>query len=251
MAAPLALQLYSLRDDLARNYKATIARVAEMGYVGVEPAGFSGITAVEAGNLFADLGLEVCSVHTQLPLGKQKNEVIELAGQLEVTRVIASTPREGFADMDSLKALCERWNQACETASEHGLTLGLHNHWWEFTPVDGRPGFEWLTELLDPGIFFQVDTYWVNTGGSDAARVVETLGDRAPLLHIKDGPCDPALPMTAVGEGKMDFGPIVKAAGDTAEWLIVEIDRVQGDMAAAVARSYQYLTANGLARGAR
>ncbi len=251
MPAPLALQLYSVREDLARNFKATITRVAEMGYVGVETAGFPGIAPEEAGNLFAELGLEVCSMHTQLPLGKQKNEVIELAGELEVKRVIASTPRESFASLDSLKALCDRWNQAHETATEHGLTLGLHNHYWEFAPVAGRPGFDWLVELLHPGIFFQVDTYWVNTGGGDAVRVLESLGDRAPLLHIKDGPCDPALPMTAVGEGKMAFQPIVEASQGTAEWLIVEIDRCDGDMLAAVRRSYQYLTGNNLARGAR
>jgi sugar phosphate isomerase/epimerase len=251
MPAPLALQLYSVRENLARNYKATLTQVAEMGYVGVEPAGFPGTSPDELSNLCADLGLEVCSIHTQLPLGKQKNEVIELAAELEVTRVIASTPADSFRSLDGVKALCERWNQAYETAKEHGLELGLHNHWWEFQRVGDRPAFEWLVEWLDSGVFFQVDTYWVKTGGGDCVAVLEGLGERAPLIHVKDGPCRPEAPMTAVGEGAMDFRPIVEAVRGTAEWLIVEIDRCEGDMMAAVARSYAYLTSNDLARGAR
>lgn len=252
MPAPIALQLYSVRQEMARNFKATVTRIADMGYVGVEPAGFpAGLSPADAGELFADLGLEVCSIHAQLPVGKQKNEVIETAAELEVTRVISSTPRDSFKNLDSVKALSEKWNQAHETATEHGLELGLHNHWWEFTPVDGRPGYQWLLELLDPGIFLQVDTYWVNTGGGDSVQVIESLGERAPLIHIKDGPCDPEANMTAVGAGKMDFGPIVAATQGTAEWLIVEIDRCDGDMLDAVQASYQYLVSQELARGAR
>ena len=96
MAAPIAIQLYTVREALAQNFKAVVTRIAEMGYVGVETAGFPGVTVEEASDLFADLGLEVCSVHTQLPLGKQKNQVIELAHELEVNRVVTSTPREAF-----------------------------------------------------------------------------------------------------------------------------------------------------------
>ena len=104
MAAPIALQLYTVRDALARKASSPWSPgVAEMGYVGVETAGFPGIGVDEASDLFADLGLDVCSVHTQLPLGKQKNQVIELAYELEATRVVSSTPREAFASADALK----------------------------------------------------------------------------------------------------------------------------------------------------
>ena len=95
MAAPIALQLYTVRDALAQNFKSVVTRIAEIGYVGVETAGFPGISVDEASDLFADLGLDVCSVHTQLPLGKQKNQVIELAHELEATRVV-SPPRRAM-----------------------------------------------------------------------------------------------------------------------------------------------------------
>lgn len=251
MAAPIALQLYTVRDALAHNFKSVVTRIAEIGYVGVETAGFPGIAVDEASDLFAELGLDVCSVHTQLPLGKQKNQVIELAHELEASRVVSSTPRDAFASADALTALCDRWNQAAEIAAENGLELGLHNHWWEFQPVEGRPGFEHLVDALDESIFFQVDTYWVNTGGGDSVQVVEELGERAPLLHIKDGPCDPEQDMLAIGEGTMDFPPIIEASHGTCDWLIVELDRCATDMMEAVEKSYQYLVDNELARGAR
>ena len=251
MPAPIALQLYSVREAMAKNFRTTVTRVAEMGYVGVEIAGFPGASPEEASDLFADLGLEICSMHTQLPIGKQKNLVIEMAEEMEVTRVISSTGRDSFASLDSVKELCDRWNQAHEIAVEFDLELGLHNHWWEFTEVEGRCGFDLLIERLDPGIFFQVDTYWVNTGGGDSVDVVERLAERAPLLHIKDGPCDPQADMTAVGEGKMDFPPIIAAGQATTEWLIVELDRCATDMMEAVENSCRYLVEQEMARGAR
>jgi sugar phosphate isomerase/epimerase len=251
MPAPIALQLYTVREQLAKNFRDVVTRIAEMGYVGVEPAGFPGIEPDEASDLFADLGLEVCSMHTQLPVGKQKNEVIEVAKELEVTRIISSTGRDNFASMDEVKKLCDRWNQASAIAAENDLELGLHNHWWEFTEVEGRSGFDLLIENLDPAVFFQVDTYWVNTGGGDSVEVLEKLEDRAPLVHIKDGPCDPQADMQAIGEGKMDFPPIVEASKGTAEWLIVELDRCATDMIEAVEKSYSYLVGEELARGAK
>ena len=250
MAAPIAIQLYTVRDLLAKNFKTVVTQIAEMGYVGVETAGFPGISVVEASDLFADLGLQVCSAHTQLPYGKQKNQVIELADALEISRVVSSTSRDDFNSIDSIKALCARWNEAAEVADEFDLELGLHNHWWEFSQLEGRMAFDVLMENLDERIFFQIDTYWVNTGGGDASQIVEKLGERAPLLHMKDGPCTQDADMVAVGDGEMDFSQIVEASHGTSDWLIVELDRCETDMMEAVEKSYNYLVKHDLARGA-
>ena len=186
----------------------------------------------------------------QSHLGKQKNQVIELADALEISRLVSSTSRDDFDSIDSIKALCSRWNEAADVADEFDLELGLHNHWWEFAQVEGRTAFDVLLENIDERVFFQIDTYWVNTGGGDAAQIVESLGERAPLLHIKDGSCEQDSDMVAVGEGKMDFAPIVEASHGTSDWLIVELDRCATDMMEAVEKSYNYLTQNDLARGA-
>ena len=250
MAAPIAIQLYTVRDLLAKNFKTVVTQIAEMGYVGVETAGFPGISVVEASDLFADLGLQVCSAHTQLPYGKQKNQVIELADALEISRVVSSTSRDDFNSIDSIKALCARWNEAAEVADEFDLELGLHNHWWEFSQLEGRMAFDVLMENLDERIFFQIDTYWVNTGGGDASQIVEKLGERAPLLHMKDGPCTQDADMVAVGDGEMDFSKIIEASHGTSDWLIVELDRCETDIMEAVESSYNYLIKHDLARGA-
>ncbi len=250
MPAPIALQLYTVRDALARNFKTTVTQIAEMGYVGVETAGFPGTTIEDASDLFADLGLTVCSAHTQLPYGKQKNEVIEIAGALDVQRVVSSTRRDSFDSLDKVKELCQRWNEAAAIAEEFNLELGLHNHWWEFAQVEGRPAFEIMLEELNENIFFELDTYWANTGGGNSAQLVEDLGERAPLLHIKDGPCTPEGDMLAVGAGKMDFAPIIEASHGACDWLIVELDRCGSDMMEAVENSYKYLVSEDLGRGA-
>jgi len=78
---------------------------------------------------------------------------------------------------------------------------------------------------------------------------VSELGARVPLLHIKDGPLDKDAPMVAVGQGKMEFEPIIRAGAEAVQWLIVELDRCATDMLEAVAQSYDYLTNRGLARG--
>ena len=59
MPAPIAVQLYTVRDLLEKNFKAVVTQIAEMGYVGVETAGFPNISVLEASDLFADLGLQV------------------------------------------------------------------------------------------------------------------------------------------------------------------------------------------------
>jgi sugar phosphate isomerase/epimerase len=249
MPAPLALQLYTVREALNSDFNGIVTKVAQMGYAGVESAGFPGTTPVKAKALFDDLGLQVCSAHTRLPNADGINEVVDLAGALGVTRVVTSSGRDRFQDMASVEALCAEWNEAAGRAGEHGLELGLHNHWWEFTQVEGRSGYDLLIEKLDPSIHFQVDTYWVQTGGGDAVDVISRLGTRAPLIHIKDGPCDPQANMLAAGSGAMDFSAIAKACGTAAEWFIIELDRCDTDMMEAVRQSHDYMVGNGLATG--
>jgi sugar phosphate isomerase/epimerase len=83
-------------------------------------------------------------------------------------------------------------------------------------------------------------------GGSDAAGIVRQYGKRMPLLHIKDGPLDRNLPMTAIGEGKMDWQSVIGAADEsTLQWLIVELDRCATDMFEAVRKSAAYLASAG------
>lgn len=250
MAAPLALQLYTLRETLEGDFAGVVRRVAEAGYLGVETAGFKGTTAQDAARLFRELDLEVVSAHSPLPLDDKKQEVLDTMAALGCKRLVCPwLPPEEFTSRESIRRVCDRLNQADAVARENGLTLLYHNHWFEPAPVDGTPAYQIMIEYLEPTVLFEIDTYWVKVGGLDPAAVVRELGSRVPLLHIKDGPAvDVEQPMTAVGAGALDWQPVIEAATE-ADWLIVELDRCATDMWEAVVQSYHYLTGKGYARG--
>jgi sugar phosphate isomerase/epimerase len=251
MSAPIALQLYTLREALAKDFVGGIKKVADIGYVGVETAGFPGTTPQAARKLFDDLGLVVCSAHTQLPVGDKKNEILDTVAVLGCQRIICAALRAEthYQSLAQIEKTCDLVNEAGQNAAERGLSLGMHNHWWEFEQVEGRYRYQALLECLDPAVFFEIDTYWVKAAGLDPVAAVKEMGKRAPLLHIKDGPGVRGQPQVAVGEGVIDVPAVIRAGEGSTEWLIVELDECATDMLEAVEKSYRYLVGQGLARG--
>ncbi len=248
--APIALQLYTIRDLLAKDFTAGVKKIAEMGYAGVETAGFPGITPAAAAQLFKDLGLEIVAAHSGLPLGDKKNEVLDTLAALGCKRLVCpGLGHDLWSSVSGIQKAADMLNEAYDIARQNHLSLGFHNHSIEFQKVDGKFAHDILQEYLHPNIFFEVDTYWVKVGGGDPVEVVRKLGRRAPLLHIKDGPGDHQSPQTAIGAGIMDFPAIVEAAGSNPEWMIVELDACATDMMEAVRQSFQYMVSQGLAHG--
>jgi len=250
MTAPIALQLYSVREALPRDFSGVIKRIADIGYVGVEPAlGLLGTTPERADQLFRELGFEVPSAHGPLPVGEDKNKILDVLAAIGCQRLFSGRGAKDFETIDLTKQTCDLFNEAHAIAAENGMSFGIHNHWWEFQQVDGRYVYQVMLEHLDPGVLFQLDTYWIQAAGVDPTQVVREFGARAPSLHIKDGPAVRGVPQVAVGEGVLDFPSIIQAAEDTAEWLVVELDDCATDMLEAVQKSYSYLVGEGLARG--
>ncbi len=246
----IAVQLYSVREALAQDFESTVRRIADMGYAGVETAGFPGTTAEKAAALFEELGLAVPSAHAPLPLGDKQTSVLETMSALGCKRLVnPAMPRDMYQDVAGVLKVCEMLNEAYQVCAANGISLGVHNHWWEFEPVDGTLPYELYLENLEPDIFFQLDTYWIRTAGLDPAKFIKELGPRAPLLHIKDGPATKEAPMVAVGQGVMDLQAIASAAAGHADWWIVELDRCASDMLTAVEVSFNYLIDAGLAQG--
>lgn len=252
MKPQLGLQLYSVRDVIARRSYADVVReIATMGYAVVEPAGFPGSTAQEAAKLFKELGLSAPSGHFAMPLGEKKNEVIEAAKTIGCQYLVSGKGPDDFKTPELIKKTCDLFNRAAAAASENGLKFAIHNHWWEFESVNGQPVYKEMLKHLQSNVLFQIDTYWVKVGGADPAAVLEEVGARAPLLHIKDGPGVKGQPHLAVGDGVMDFQSIAKASASTANLWIVELDSCATDMMEAVRKSAAYLTSQGLAQGKR
>lgn len=251
MSVPIAVQLYSLRDALAVEFEGVIRQVAAAGYVGVESAGaaYTKSSPAQAAKLFRELGLQVPSAHIDLPLGDKKNEVLDTMNVLGSKNIICPyIPPEEFESESRIKARCEDLNKADEVARANGMKLFYHNHWWEFRQkVNGRPAYQIMLENVATTVNFEIDTYWVQTGGGKVVDILREYGDRASLLHIKDGSTDEKESMVAVGDGVMDWSSIIPASN--AEWLIVELDRCATDMMEAVKRSYTFLTSKGYAHG--
>lgn len=246
---PIALQLYTLREAMAADWEGILEKIATVGYAGVETAGFTYASDREAKAKFDQLGLQVVAAHSSFPFGVEPEEVVEVMGILECKRLIcASTRLDQCGTVSEIKRQAEIFNEASAAVRSHGLEFGLHNHAYEFDRIEGRLAYDILADDLDESIFFEVDAYWAAAAGVDPVELVARLGDRAPLLHIKDGSTKMGDSMVSVGSGSVDV-PAIISAGTSAEWLIVELDACDTDMMTAVTESYSYLTGHGLAKG--
>ena len=248
---PISVQLYSVRDQAAKDFEGVLRRIGEIGFVGVELAGFHDLTPAQYKSVLEESGLVTSSAHLGDLAPDALNAMLDNLQEIGCdTAVCAFMPAERFADLDAVKASADALNKANEIARSRGVSLGYHNHWWEFaTNLDGRTAWSELFERLDPTVFAELDIYWATLGGADPRQVIADLGDRLWLLHVKDGPCDaPESPMVAVGSGTLDI-PAILTSAPTAKWHIVELDRCATDMFAALADSLRYLVDSGLSRG--
>jgi|TARA_Y100000310_G_scaffold344735_1_gene459143 sugar phosphate isomerase/epimerase len=250
MAKPISLQLYSLRAESSKDFTGVLKSVAEIGYRGVEPAGFYDLSIAEFRNIVDDLGMVVSSSHGPWATLANTSQVIETAGILGLSSAGGGFGPDDFKDLSAIKRTADTVNEMVEILAKADLTLFLHNHWWEFCEVEGRLAYDHFAELCT-GVEFEIDTYWAaNFGANDPVEQVKKFRGRTTLLHIKDGPLEQGKAMVAVGQGKMDIPAIIDAADpDLLRWVIVELDACDTDMLTAVSDSHRYLTENGLAEG--
>ena len=252
MAYPISVQLYSLREQAKDgNHLAVIKKVAEIGYTGVETAGFYGLTPKQYRKVMDDHGLTISGHHAGVPTPEQLNEFVDTQKELGTPYCVSAwiDPKE-YSTVDSIKRLSEKLEVARAALEKQNVTLCMHNHDFEFQRLDGKIKYEILAKLC-PKLNFQIDTYWAgNFGAENPAAMVAQFKDRAPLLHIKDGSFVKGEPMVAAGKGKQDFPAVFKAADPSVtKWAIVELDACATDMTQAVADSYTYLVGSKLCSG--
>jgi sugar phosphate isomerase/epimerase len=247
---PISIQLYSLREKSKENFPGVIKAVAAMGYAGVEPAGFYGLEPKEFRRLVEAEGMVISSSHGPWASPENLSEVIDTAGALGIDLVSSGFGAEQFANADAIQKTADMVNGMEAKLRAAGLTLFLHNHWWEFEKLGGELKYD-LFARLAPAVSFEIDTYWAaNFGANDPVEIVKKFARRAPLLHIKDGPLVKDKPMVALGKGKMPIRKVVSAANpDVLRWLVVELDSCATDMEEAVSQSCAWLTGSGLAKG--
>ena len=248
---PISVQLYSFRDEAAGDFEGVLRKLGEIGFVGVELAGFHALTPRQFAASAEEAGLVTSSAHVTALSADELNAALDDLGEIGCdVAVCAFLPPENFADLDAVQRSADALNAANDIATRRGMSLGYHNHWWEFsTNLDGQTAWSALFDRLDPTVFAELDIYWATLGGADPQQVITDLGDRARMLHVKDGPCDaPESPMVAVGSGTLDI-PAILTSAPAANWHVVELDRCATDMFTAVADSYRYLVDAGLSQG--
>lgn len=248
---PISVQLYSLRDACQTGFDGVQERLSELGYAGVEPFHLFDKTPQNFVNQVQDLGMGVSSTHTHwINRADSIQAVVDTAGALGLSPVPGGFGPDDFKDAESLAATIEATQTYVDALKPHGMTLFLHNHYWEFNVIGEQIAYHQLQDAV-PDVEFELDTYWAaNFGQCDPAEELARIADRAPLLHIKDGPLVRDQADVAVGQGKMDIRAIFnRACSDVLEWAIVELDSCDTDMMSAVAESYTYLTTHNLAKG--
>lgn len=247
---PISVQLYALREESQSDFDKVLSDIADIGYRGVEPFNLFGKEPEAFKRQVEDLGMQISSSHHPWANRSDLNEAIETVQALGLNRVAAGFGADDVKDADSVKRTVDSINSLTESLKPHGLSLFLHNHFWEFVPVDGELPYHSFYKNC-PDVEFEVDTYWAaNFGACDPAEEVANVKDRAPLLHIKDGPNEQGKAHVAVGDGVLEIADIVNAADpNVLEWVIVELDTCDTNMLAAIRRSYEFLTSERLAEG--
>ncbi|MBC8453597.1 sugar phosphate isomerase/epimerase [PVC group bacterium] len=271
MNREISIQLYSVRDQAVKDYEGTIRAIADMGFTNVETAGFPGSSISNATQLFKDLGIKVPSAHGELPLGEEKNRIIEEALMLGNKYIITGCPpnfKEDYKNIDAVKRLAEIYCEAGQSANEYGIQVGYHNHDWDLIDVEGEPGYRCFLDNTPETVLWEADLFWVSRAGINPVDFVKEIGVRGAVLHFKDGIVDDTAefteaetddgrimisnssPFLPAGVGEVDLLAVSEVAEYT-QYAVVELDSYNGDMMKAVQESYTYLTESGIARGGK
>ncbi len=229
MSLPIALQLYTVRDQMEKDTPGTLKAVADIGYTQVEAAGTCGMEPAAFKEACDAAGLTIISAHVPPPTGGCPCETIQMAKALGVSYLGTGMPgplRE--QGLEGFKAHAANCDKAAKALAEEGITLCYHNHSFEFVEFDGKYGLDVLYEE-STALMAQFDVYWVLHGGEDPAPYMLKWKDRCKTIHLKDMLDDEAKSFAEVGQGILDWPSIFEAAAEIGvAYYIVEQDRCAG-----------------------
>lgn len=244
MNFPVALQLYSVRDDAAADFVGTLKRVKKMGYDGVEFAGLYGYAPAEVKKLCEEIGLVPVSAHIPFVDMMENPELLrdykEVGCRFAVIPYLTEEYRPG---QTKFKEVIEGAKFLAGKAAEIGLKLCYHNHDFEFVKVDGEYAIDILYREV-PELMPQFDCCWVSVGGENPVDYIRKYAARQEILHLKDyvgGKSENMYKLIGIDEGEkkakgnFEFRPVgygvqnfpeILAAAKEADikWVVVEQD---------------------------
>ena len=245
---PIAVQMYSVRDDVAADLYTTLKKIKEMGYDGVEFAGLYGNSPATIKAWCNELGLVPISAHVPFtdmlkdPMGVL-SQYAEIGCKYVVVPYLVPEHRPEHANFPYV---VEFIHVLCKAAKKLGMTMLYHNHDFEFMTIDGKYALDILYERVPAELLkTELDVCWVNVGGENPSEYIKKYAGRCPVVHLKDfwgeksddmyeligidkkAPARPSgFEFRPVGSGMQDFPSIVKSAIESgAEWFVVEQDK--------------------------
>jgi|RhiMethySRZTD1v2_1073278.scaffolds.fasta_scaffold113592_2 sugar phosphate isomerase/epimerase len=226
----LGLQLYTIRDAMAKDLRAAFKRIVEFGYQEVETYGFNygnnkyywGLEPKQAERLLAECGLTTSSGHYDLDkffgkdqqdeLKRYTDECINGATALKQRYIVWPTLAPQYRTIDEFKRLAATLNSIGERIKRGGLQLAYHNFGYDFIDQGGVVPYDIILNETDPALVkMELDLYWFSYGSrSKPLDWFKKQPGRYVMWHIKDMDKRNRELHTTVGDGQIDFKPIFK-----------------------------------------
>lgn len=244
---PLGIQLYSVREQLAKNYDATLVEVASAGFTEVEAAGFYNKSSAEVKQAMQKAKLHCVSSHHPFgDLRKKFDEILTFNKELGVGYMVCSSPgpkdptpgpdgKQKAMTLDDWKWIAGQFNEMGEKTKAAGIIFGYHNHVHEFSHLDGGVPYTELLQGTDPAkVTLELDCGWAVVAGMKPVELMRDHPNRFSLLHVKDfklKQVDAGEPkVTELGMGDIDYRPIFAQAAKTQKIRHIFVEQEAFDM---------------------
>lgn len=223
----IGIQLYTLKDEIAKDVKGVISKVALTGYKEVETFGLTadekyfGLSVKEFGQLLKDNNLTTPSGHyTPATMlfengdGDDVKKLCDVGNTLGHEYIIIPYLEESRrSTIDQYKAIADRMNKAGEICKSYNLKLAYHNHDFEFLNIDGQRGYDIFLDSTDKDLVkMELDIYWAVRAGLDPIDLFKRQPGRFELWHIKDMDKADTTKNTEIGNGTIDFKKLMQNA---------------------------------------
>jgi len=227
---PVGLELYSVRDTLAKDPEGTVRAVAKMGYQCVEFYGpyFEWTTdqAKQMRNVLDELGIHCYSTHNDGDnFGDAKISHARDLNLILGSKYVVQAWSDPKPTLDGWKKLADNLNAASDKLKFDGLKVGYHNHDAEWKLVEGKRPIEVIATNTKPDVMLQLDVGTCLEAGADPVAWIKANPGRIRSIHCKDWSPDPSVAYkTIFGEGKADWKAIFQAAegGGGIEYYLIE-----------------------------
>jgi Xylose isomerase-like TIM barrel. len=241
----IGLQLYSIKEETQKDFFGALKKVAEIGYEGVEFAGYFNTPAQDLKKALDQYGLQAAGSHIGIDqLMNNLPAVIEYSKTIGDPFIICpGLPKSMCDSIESYKRTAQILTDIGRQCNENGIQFGYHNHAFEFETFDGKTGFDLLFENSDPdAVKIELDTFWAEYAGYRSVDIINKYGSRCICLHIKDMKSWDDKINTEIGCGVMDFKNIIAAGKKYGiEWYTVEQEEFQRPLFESIEISYKNL----------